>query len=105
MAGPYTQLESFSRYGVNPLMFKERLPTVLPCSMTRILVVRNKRGLHRYQPVRARIHSPDKEFRSALLLVDQDLSGLGGPVISAGLPASPQGSDYLFTDCYSVSGV
>lgn len=78
-----------------PLVCSGRLPTVLPFPLTRLLVNRNGIGLHRYKPVRARFHLPDKEFRSVLLLADQAISP-GGLVISASLPLSPEGSDYLF---------
>jgi len=38
---------------------------------------------------------PDKEFRSCYCYVRSNLS-IDGPIISVGLPTSPQGSDHLF---------
>jgi len=52
--------------------------------------------------VQARAHTgqfclPDKEFRYLRQLCYPHLIRDGGPVISAGLPVSPQGSDYIFS--------
>lgn len=46
---------------------------------------------------------PTRNFAQFCYLLTR-VSYSGGPVISAGLPLSPEGSDYIFTAC-AVSGV
>jgi hypothetical protein len=45
--------------------------------------------------IRAGRNLPDKEFRSSLLLLDLSQKGKGELVISANLPTSLQGTDFI----------